>query len=487
MTPGFSIRALADAVAEGDLFDSDATVVVGVSGGPDSMALLHGLCALNHEQGFSLQIHVAHVNHMLRGFEVEKDVAFVQAAADSLGLPCSVHACDVASMAKQRGQSVEEAAREERYHFFERVCLQIGSQHAAVGHHSDDHAETILFRILRGTGLRGLGGIPVHRPISPMSDVRIVRPLLRFSRAQIVEFLSDRGVPYREDRTNASTEPMRNRIRHLILPQLEAEVNPQVRDALIRLGEQARWVEEYLNETAQRTLETLIISRTDQSLTLNAASLGRKSRIIQTELVWRSVAVFEIGQQDLAFTHIKAVLDLIADPASGKQLSLPGGMTVSKLYDRLIFSMPTDQPRESIAPDVVLHVPGVTRLPVRGMEISCECRDLEAGELEAWRREEHLFEQMIDLEKVHLPLIVRARRPGDRFGPLGAPGSKKLSEFLIDAKVTPAERKRVAVLCDQWGPIWIVGHRIDERVKLSRPSTRVLCIKVQPLDHGDGG
>lgn len=485
MTPGLTIRALADAITEDGLFEKNATVVVGVSGGPDSMALLHALCALNEDVDYELRLHVAHVNHMLRGFEAEKDAAFVEAAADSLNLPCTVYACDVASIAKEKSQSIEEAAREERYHFLERVCLQIGAQQAAVGHHADDHAETILFRILRGTGLRGLAGIPTHRPISPMSDALVVRPLLRFTRAQIIQFLSQRGIPFREDRTNASTEPMRNRIRHLILPKLEEEVNPQVRDALIRLGEQARWVEEYLNETAQRTLETLVISRSDQALTLNVSSLARKNRIIQTELLWRSVASFDIGQQDLSFTHIKAVLELINDPASGKQVSLPGGMTVSKLYDRLIFSMPTDQPRESIAPDVVLHVPGMTHLPVRGMEVLCEFGDFDLKELDAWRKEEHVIEQIIDFDKVHLPLIVRARRPGDRFWPLGAPGSKKLSEFLIDAKVTPDDRDRVAVVCDQLGPVWIVGHRIDERVKLTRQSKRVLSIKARSLGHGD--
>ncbi len=485
MTPEFTIRALADAIAEDQLFERDATLVVGVSGGPDSMALLHALCSLNSEADFDLRIHVAHVNHKLRGFEAEKDVAFVEAAADSLELPCSVFATDVASHAKKRGQSIEEAAREERYHFLERVCIQVGAQRAAVGHHADDQAETVLFRILRGTGLRGLGGIPTSRPISPMSDARVVRPLLRFTRSQIVDFLSDRGIPYREDRTNESTEIMRNRIRHTILPKLEEDVNPQVRDALIRLSEQARWVEEYLNETAQRTLETLVISRTDQEMTLNAASLARKNRIIQTELVWRSVASFELGQQDLAFTHIKSVLDLINDPASGKQVSLPGGMTISKLYDRLIISMPTDEPREMIAPDVVLHMPGVTHLPVRGMEIACDLRELQPGELETWREERHPYEQIVDMEKVQLPLTVRARRAGDRFWPLGAPGSKKLAEFLIDAKVTPAERDRVAVVCDQLGPVWIVGHRIDERVKLTRQSKRVLHIKARPLGHGE--
>lgn len=485
MASGSFLKTLTEQVIEESLCDRDSKIVVGVSGGPDSMALLQGLIALNEESDFHLSLHIGHLNHHLRGAEAEKDAAFVQAAADDLGLGCTVVDRDIAGLAAERGESIEETARNERYHVLERICIQVGAQLIAVGHHADDDAETILHRILRGTGLRGLAGIPRRRAISPMSDVHLVRPLLRHTRRDVLAFLADRGIPYRDDRSNESNEPMRNRIRNVTLPQIENDINPQVREALLRLSEQARWFEEYLRETAQRTFETLIISRTDQALALNAVALGKRNRIVQTELVRRAIEAFQIGQQDLSFAHLKAVLDLTADPASGKRLDLPGGMSVTKLYDRLIFSVPTDEPREAIASEIAVHVPGTTHLPVRQMEIKCEIATITPEQVGRWRQEKHEYEEWADFDQVHLPLIVRARRSGDRFWPLGAPGSKKVSEFLIDAKVDPAQRDHVAILCDQLGPIWVVGHRLDERVKISRHTRKVLQMHARKLDRDD--
>ncbi|UCC28918.1 MAG: tRNA lysidine(34) synthetase TilS [Phycisphaerales bacterium] len=475
------LKALGQELLSEGLLAQDDTVVVGVSGGPDSMALLYLLVGLNEELEWRLKLHVCHLNHQLRGDEAEKDAAFVQAAADSLSLPCTIEACDISALAEAESVGVEEVSRRERYVLFERVCLQIGSKVVAVGHHADDNAETILHRILRGTGLRGLSGIPRSRLLNPDSDVRVIRPLLRTTRESLCRYLANAGIAYREDRTNILNEPMRNRIRNVVLPQIEAEVNPQVRDALTRLAEQAHWLEEYLGETVQRTFETLIISRTDQVLSLNADALLRKSRIVQTELIRLAYRSFELGEQDLSFGHLVSALELIADPASGKQLQLPGGMTVEKRYHQLIFSLPSDEPRETISAEIAVHLPGHTLLPIRRLEIDCSVDEVSPGDIPRLRRVADRMEEYLDLEAVHPPLVVRRRRPGDRFCPLGAPGSKKLSDFLIDAKVDPKERDRVAVLCDQLGPVWVIGHRIDDRVKLTELTRRVLHLRARPL------
>ena len=475
------LKALGQELRSEGLLAQNDTVVVGVSSGPDSMALLHLLVGLNEEFEWSLKLHVCHLNHQLRGDEAERDAAFVQAAADSLSLPCTIECRDVTTLAKAESVGVEEVGRRERYALFERVCLQIGSKVVAVGHHADDNAETILHRILRGTGLRGLSGIPRSRLLNPDSDVRVIRPLLRTSRDSLRKYLADAGIAYREDRSNVSNEPMRNRIRNIVLPQIEAEVNPQVRDALTRLAEQAHWLEEYLGETVQRTFETLIISRTDQVLSLNADALSRKSRIVQTELIRLAYRSFGLGEQDLSFGHLVSALELIADPASGKQLQLPGGMTVEKRYHQLVFSLPTEEPRETISAEIAVHLPGHTLLPIRRLEINCSVDEVSPRDIPRLRRAADRMEEYLDLEAVHPPLVVRRRRPGDRFCPLGAPGSKKLSDFLIDAKVDPRERDRVAVLCDQLGPVWVIGHRIDDRVKLTELTRRVLHLRARPL------
>ncbi|MFQ5591956.1 MAG: tRNA lysidine(34) synthetase TilS [Phycisphaerae bacterium] len=477
------LRAVAEELTAEGLLQRDEAVVVGVSAGPDSMALLHLLLELNRQLGWQLRVHVAHLNHRLREDEAEKDAAFVQAAVDSLGISCTIEATDIARLAKAEPAGLEEVGRRERYALFERVCLNVGARTVAVGHHADDHAETILQRIVRGTGVRGLAGIPRSRPLTPGSDVRLIRPLLRFTRNEILAFVADNGIAYREDRTNTLPEPTRNRIRNVILPQLESEMNPQVREALVRLGEQAQWVEQYLRETVERTFETLMISRTDQQLVLNADALMRKSRIVQSEIMRLAYRSFGLGEQALGFSHLVSALDLIADSASGRQVQLPGGMTIAKRYGQLTFSLPSEQPRETIASEIAVHLPGRTLLPIRRLRIDCTFEDATPQDIPRLRRSANKMEEFIDTEAVHPPLVVRTRRPGDRFFPLGAPGSKKLSDFLIDAKVAPEARERVAVLCDQLGPIWIIGHRIDDRVKLTELTRRVLHLRARPYER----
>lgn len=476
------IKALAQELIAEDLLKPDSPVVVGVSGGADSMALLHVLLDLNRTVGWKLQLHLAHLDHQLRPEEGEKDAAFVQAAADSLGLPCTIDRRDVAALAAERGESPEETGRRERYDFFERVCLHTGIRTVALGHHADDNAETILHRVIRGTGLRGLAGIPRKRTLSENSDTVVVRPLLRWTHKTLRDYLNDQGIAWREDHTNTINEPVRNKIRNVVLPLLEAEINPQVRDALNRLGEQAQWMDRYLRETVQRTFETLIVSHTDQTLVLNAEAVLRKSRIVQTELVRLAYRSFGLGVQELGFNQLVSVLDLLREGATGKQAQLPGGVTVEKRYHQLIFSHPTDEPREEIAEEIAVHVPGRTVLTRRRLELGCEIRQVTAAEILNLRRGVGRMEECIDFEAVRLPLVVRTRRPGDRFCPLGAPGSKKLSDFLTDAKVDPRARRSVTVLCDQLGPIWVVGHRIDDRVKLTELTRQVLHLQARSLE-----
>ncbi len=475
------IRALAQEWLSERLLGEDDAIVVGVSGGPDSMALLHLLAETQPTLQWRLRLVVAHLDHRLRGAASDADAAFVHAAADSLNLPCCVERRDITAIAREHGAGVEETARGERYAFFERVCLQHGSEIVAVGHHADDNAETILYRILRGTGLRGLSGIPRSRPMLVGNSIRLIRPLLWRTRSELRSYLLDAGLTFREDESNESREPMRNRLRHLILPRIESEVNPQARDALLRLGAQARWLEEFLHETVDRTFETLIVSRNDQVLVLNADALVRKSRIVQAELIRRAYVSFGLGEQELGFTHLLSALELAADPTSGKQTKLPHDMTIEKRYGQLIFSLPSDEPREEIAEEIAVHLPGRTFLPVRRLEIECAEMDVTDGDIPRLRRAATRMEEYLDRHAVRGPLVVRRRRPGDRFVPLGAPGSKKLGDFLADARVEPKERQRVAVLCDQLGPIWVIGYRIDDRVKLTGLTRRVLHLRARAL------
>jgi len=486
------LKQLRSDIERGRLLDPGDRVVLAVSGGPDSMAMLHLMVELNRVDDMGWALHVAHLNHRIRGQAADADAAFVAEQAKSLGLPCTVECEDIPAAAAEAKRSVEETGRARRYAFLERVCLRTESRVAAAAHQADDNAETVLHHILRGTGLRGLSGMPACRPIRLGSDVKLIRPMLGFRREDLQAYLEDAGVPSRHDRTNESDEQTRNRLRNRLLPMLRDEFNPQVVEALLRLAEQAQWFEEYLEATAARTFETLIVDRTDQELVLNVDALLKKSPIIQTELIRRAIMTLwaestyrgewlDREVKELTFGHLRAVVELASDPHSGRKLSLPGDMTVARQYRRLIFSLPSDRPRERVAAEVRVVFPGRTLLPGRRLEILTETVDFKFEDWPGLQKTKPKDQEWLDFDRLRPPLVVRSRRTGERFWPLGAPGSKKLSDYFIDSKVPPEERDRVAILCDQLGPVWVIGHRIDERVRLHPDTRTALKVTVKAL------
>lgn len=458
-------------------------MVAAVSGGADSIALLHLLAAMRNDSEWRIRVVAAHLNHTTRGSQSDADAAFVEETAARLGVDCLTDKRDVPRMAREQGSGIEETGRHERYAFFERVCIRTAAHTVAVAHHADDQAETVLHRIARGTGLRGLAGMPASRPLSHGSAIRLIRPLLGFTRADLREYLASHQIPFREDTTNLDLEPIRNRIRNVVLPVLEQQINPQVRGALIRLAEQARWFESYFHENVVRTFDTLLVSRTDQCVVLNAEALARKSKLLQTGLIREAYVALGQGEADLSFINLVAVAELLDDPVSGKVIQLPGGVVVEKRYQQLIFSNEIDVSRESDADQVVVRIPGRTILPSRSMEIFCEVLTPSSTQITELRGHGSRMSEHLDLDAIHVPVLLRARRAGERFWPLGAPGSKKLSDYLTDAKVPPGERRKIVVVCDQLGPIWVVGHRIDDRVKLTSRTRRVLHFEARELDR----
>jgi len=480
-SPDF-VQLLAETIDGDKLLPAEGRLVLGVSGGGDSVALLHAMHEINQARNHPWKLHVGHLHHGIRGSAADDDATFVKDLAAQLGLPVTVEQVDVPGLAKARQMSIEEAAREARYAYLERLCLHTESRYILLAHHADDNAETVLHRVLRGTGLRGLAGIAPVRMLSPDSDIRVVRPLLKFRRQEIVHFLRERGLRWREDHTNTQTSLTRNRIRHEVLPLLESKINRQVKDALLRLAEQARATDAYLSETAQRTLETLVISRNDCELTVNLPALLKRSRVIQAELVRQALLWLRVGEQQIDRRHVLAVLRLAEQGRSNKRINLPGRLTVARRYDRLVFSLPNGQVPSAEFTEVAVKVPGRTILRRRKIWLETQVLAFEADLLKHVKEKIDPWTEYIDFDQVSFPLIIRPRKPGDRFWPLGGPGSKKLSDFFSERKIEPPARNQIALLCDQLGPIWIMGMRIDERVKLRRHTGKVLRVTAKPLE-----
>lgn len=468
---------------ERGLLTAGNSLVIGASGGPDSTLLVHALKALSARKDLAWKLHIAHLNHGLRGSEADADERFVSDLAEFLGLPFRVERVDLRIRPPQEKGSTEEIARRQRYAMLERAALQAGADLVAVAHHADDNAETILHRICRGTGLRGLAGISDVRPIRSGSRVRLIRPLLGLRRETIEQLCRERAIHCRVDSSNISPEFTRNRIRNTVLPLLQAQLNPNVSDALLRLAEQARWVGDYLAEAGARALEALQVSEPLQHIALDAPALLAKHRAIQAEVVRRAIMLTAGSEQELGFAHVEAVLRLAADPASGKELHLPGRVVARKQYDRLEFVplVPEEPPLE--LPTVLVDCPGLTPLPALNSELLIEEVEVEGATFRGLVRDLPVGQVWMDYQRLRPPLVVRGRRDGDRFHPLGAPGAKSVSDFLIDEKVEPAARGRTGLLCDQDGPVWIMPLRIDERVKLTPATQRALRVTLRPAKN----
>lgn len=472
------VTSFASEIEANRLFSRDESVVLGVSGGPDSTALLHLSFALRREFGWPLRIHVAHLNHMLRGTESGADVEFVQEACESLSVPCHIETVDVAAL-RPSGVGIEEAARGARFEFFERICIKTGAKMLALGHSADDQVETVLQRIVRGTGIRGLAGIPQRRSLRADSDVLLVRPLLKFRRAAIHAYLRDNSIAFRQDLSNDTLAMTRNRIRHVLVPLLEREFNTLAPEAILRLAKQASWAREHLEETARRGIEALVKSRDFGVVVLDADALSRKSRMVQAEIIRVAYVSLGAGEQDLSFEHIESVRDVLSNTAGNGRVMLPQGVTVEKCGHDLAFHLLRKSEADAES-ETRIAVPGQTTCKQWGIELTCECLD-SVPELATIRSGSSEAEQFIDWEALRLPLFVRAKMPGDSFLPLGAPGPKSVSEYLGDAKVERSMRECFPILFDQAGVVWVVGLRLDERVRITERTTRAMCLRVTTL------
>ncbi len=299
-------------------------VVCGVSGGADSVALLHGLTAVNEIQNQGWLLAAAHLNHGLRA-GAAADTEFVRELAASLGLECAVESHDIRTTAGRTGESIEEAGRRVRYAFFQRVAGDSGATVVAVGHHADDQAETVIHRVVRGTGIRGLGGMSPVRPICEGSGVGLIRPLLSFRRAELRSYLAVRNLSYREDETNADTTPTRNRIRHRVLPLLERELNPGVVESLGRLADQARRMEEATAWIAAEALNRCRIRAEAGLVVLSAKRLAAAPEAIQGGVIRLALERLGVGLHSIGFERLEAARDLVTDNDAQRTVQLAGG------------------------------------------------------------------------------------------------------------------------------------------------------------------
>lgn len=346
------------------LFAPGERVVVGVSGGPDSLCLLHVLRRLRPE--YELQLHVAHLHHGIRGAEADADAAFVAETASTWGMPCTVERVDVPALAAQPGVALEEAARQARYAFLARVARHIGARTIAVGHNADDQTETVLMHWLRGAGLAGLRGM---LPVTPLDTLRLallspkerpdtrglrlVRPLLEVPRAQIEAYCQTHGLQPRFDRSNLDTTFYRNRLRHELLPLLET-YNPQVRDILRRSA--AVIADDYalLRAQLEQAWAQTVVAEGEKAVEFDLAAWRALPRSLQRATLREAVHRLRRSLRNINWVHIENALWLAREKSTGAQATLPQGLVLTIGYDRLLVA---EEGYEPPPPDLpLLHV-----------------------------------------------------------------------------------------------------------------------------------
>ena len=416
-------------------------ITVGLSGGADSVCLLLLLLELKPKYGLALK--AVHVHHGLRGAEADGDEAFVRELCEKLGVPLAVRHVDVRAQAEQTGCSEEEAGRKLRY---QALKEEADGGKIATAHHSDDNCETILFNMIRGTGLSGLSGIP-------QVNGNIIRPLLHVSREQIEAYLKEKGQPWRTDATNASPAYTRNRIRNELLPWLEREINPGTREHLLNLAQRAAEVEELIEGLAREFFrEQAVIGEDAAELPVKA--LLEQPAPVQKQVLLKAVETVCGSKKDVTARHLDALAELLLKQV-GAAVSLPYGLRGSRTYETLRIGFAGTPRTAAFSGKIRFFVRFDTADPPRIP-----------------------YTKWFDYDKIKDTLIWRTRQSGDVIAIAG--GRKSLKRFLIDEKVPAELRDSLPVLADGKNIVWIAGYRISERYKVTEKTTRIAEVTFRP-------
>jgi len=474
MTGGNQIPALEERVAgfirSHKLVAGGCRVVVAVSGGPDSVCLLHLLAGLREEMG--IELHIAHLDHRLRGEESAADAAYVERLARSLGIPLTTGKEDVKAYRREKRLSLEEAAREVRYSFLADTAEAAGAGYIATGHTLDDHIETVLMHIIRGTGVRGLTGLqPIKEWRLNGRKVNIIRPLLGINRSETAAYCRQHNLEPRQDSTNLSLSSFRNRIRQQLLPLLE-EYNPGIREALLRTAAAAADEVAFFDTEVSRRWQA-VATEQNGVIALDKEAFLSTPPALKRHLLRAAVEKLLGSLKDIETRHIEAVMSALGKTA-GRRLNLPQGLLFYIDYDRYLLgrNLANLCPYPVIGGECKLNIPGETQLP--GWIVRAEIEKGKPG-----LTPDNDFSACFDIDKSGTELTVRHRRPGDFFQPLGMDETKKVNRFMIDEKVPQFWRTRVPIVCSPQQVLWLVGYRIDNRVKVTEKTKQVLRLELK--------
>ena len=432
-------------------------IIVAVSGGPDSVCLLHLLHDLKDELKSGLV--VAHYEHGLRPDEDESETKFVLRLAASMNLPCETE--KALFLKKAETASIEEKARDARYAFLEKVREKWRAQKIAVAHNLNDQAETVIMRLLRGSALPGLAGIPPYR------DHKIIRPLIEIQRKEILSYLSSRDLSFVTDSSNVETRYLRNEIRLKLMPLLQT-YQPRLIEHLGQLSEVLRDENRYIEQEVEDWILRNADFNPNGDVIIPVSTFVGLPRPVRNRVTRQILKKVKKNLRRIDRVHIVGVYTLAKGPKPQSTLKLPDGFRIKKRYDRLIFSGGIDERSDDFHYDLV--GPGTTHIIEIDRTISLF--ELKPGNVS--NMEESRWTAYFNADNLTYPLILRNFKPGDRFVPLGMSGHKKVKDFFVDLKVPLEMRRSTPLLLSGDIPIWICGYRIDERYKVTPDTKKIL-------------
>lgn len=453
-------------IVNNKLIEKGDNIIVGVSGGPDSMALLYSLYKLKGDLGFN--IIVAHVNHGTRGEDSDRDQDFVEKIAEKLNLDCYKKKVSMVDYAKKYKLSEEEAGRKLRYDFFKEIMNKYENSKIAVAHNLNDQSETVLMRIIRGTGIDGLKGIEIFTN-------KIIRPLLNIRRSEIEAYIMSNNIGTVLDHTNFLPIYTRNKMRLELIPYIEENFNKNIIDALWRLSKIAENENDLIEGIVEENYKIMLKSRGNEGIILDGALFKEKHICIQTRVIRKAISDLLGSGQGYGEEHINMILNLFTEGKTGKKLDLPHNIIAYIDYEFLVIKKAQRKKKEGY--EYRLNI-GDNHILEKNINIKLELVDRKQ------ELRESKYVKFYDYDQIVGDIYIRNRQIGDKFSPYGMSGSKKIKDIFIDDKISREDRDEIPLLSDDENILWIIGYRNSSFYKVEEQTKRILKVEIIKITEG---
>lgn len=452
-------------IKDNNLIKSGDKILVALSGGPDSVCLLNIL--YNLKDKLNIEIGAAHLNHLLRDKDAFEDEEYVKKICGDLNIPCFVKRVDINKYSKEKKMSSETAGRDARYSFFDEVIKEHGYNKIATAHNANDQAETILFRLMRGTGIEGLCGIKVSRD-------KIIRPILCLSRKEVEEYIDINNLNPRIDKSNFEKIYNRNKIRLDIIPYIKENFNEDIIQTLNRMSVLLQKDNEFIEKSARSFYEKYCIQQSDYFIIKKEMFDNHES--IATRVIRYALTNFSKTHYDFEMKHIYEICNL-AQNSSGKIIDLPNKIYAENIYGDIYIKERININNTDIKQEILID-----KNEINGKKIDFQNEVIEFSVINndlSLNLKANKSIKYFDFDKINNVISLRNRRNGDKIIPLGMTGSKKLKDIFIDMKIPKEERECIALLCFDSKVSWVVGVRVSEEYKITNKTKRILKVIVK--------